>query len=400
MINIYTQEMEVSLDNVQTLFESGEYEQGALLVENFLKLNPENLNAKKLKLNIALELNKIKSDRKTEEALYYIDKNDLNTAYKLLEEAVRLNPGNEKAYNIFIRIKEVVVIELDSVIEEKEAAVVISKEESTKETAGVSSVETTGETSTQTVKGTSSETTVNIDTSTDSGKPDALSKSDNNTDVSQLEENKSIFNIYIPLNLMFSNSNLLADVSSFLVFGGIGVESNYSPPVLNNFSWLNVSYNTELLALSGDKRVQYTIHDISASFALRFLLFPGLRDTYTEIYPGIGYSIFILNNTQSEGLYYFETLYSPKIGIKIKDPIIKRFTDKDLAENLMFRFSLDYSFILMPDDAISLLDIGLGADYSFSDTLGIFLNNKLFIHTADIVTETFNRVDIGLKVNF
>lgn len=385
--SVYTQEITVSLANVQILFESGEYEQGALLVDEYLELNPEDLNAKKLKRNILLELDKIESVKKTEEALFYIEGNDLNTAYKLLEDAVRLNPDNEKAFDVFIRLKEVVVIEKDSIIEEEEAALVVSEDESTEETFLVSS----GESSKFTVKEASSETSVKADLS-----PDSVS----NADISQLEEIKSIFKIYIPLNLMFSNSNFLSDVQSSLVLGGLGVNLNYSPPVLNNFSWLNISYNTELIKLSGDDRVQYSLHDISVSFALRFLLFPGLRESYTEIYPGIGYSLFILNNTQDEGLYYFETLYSPKIGIRIKDPVIKRFTEKDYAEKLMFRFSLDYSFIVMPNDTISLLDIGLGADYSLSETMGIFFNNKIFIHTAEIATETFNRVDIGLILNF
>jgi tetratricopeptide (TPR) repeat protein len=386
-----------SLSEIQALFDDGQFSEAQNLIEAYLSENPGDRDAQRLQNNIEQELNKIESAALTEEAVFQIEETNFNQAYILLEQAVLLDPDNERALDLFVRLQEVVDLEEVSRLEEAQA----SADNQVQDQSSANNESTTSDD--QTVEDSQAATTNQADSAP---ADDSIAS----TDSEELKEEpasdtpRPVWNdhikTYVPLNLTFSGSDVVEGVSSFLLLGGTGLSFEYSPGFLDNLIWLILSYDGDFFTAIGDDRVSYTMHDIVAKVGAQLKLFPQDEVVVAELLGVIGYNLFLLNNSADEGLYYFNLLYSPTFGFTVRDHILARFFEGDLYRKLKFKFSFELSFIPIPDDTIWMNDFYFGAEYKISDFLSVYLGDKLFINSASNVTEIFNRIGIGAALSF
>ena len=390
LVTIYSEDSDVS-QSIKELINKGEYDEALLLTDEYLLTNNNDIEIKRLRIEVVKQINILESKRLTEESFYYIDINDFPSAFKLIEDAVRLDPDNKSAFDLYLRLQEVAIVEEDSVIEEEK----IVEQERIIEEEKIREAKKAEE---------KAQEEIIEKESKDAKETQVVEIADSTTkssEVSSLKEKdiaNNFINFHIPVSAVFSDSNASEDISSNLILGGSGIKLEYSPPFMRNLLWFSGAYSADFYTLSGDDRVSYIIHDIALSAAARISLFPGPNNTITELFLRAGYSYFRLDNSEDEGLYFFTSIYSPTAGILIKEPILNRFFDNNIIKNFLFRFSADLWLVPIDDDRIILTDFEFGIDYTITNMIGVFVNNKFSMNVSKDANEWFYRLGIGALI--
>jgi hypothetical protein len=88
-------------------------------------------------------------------------------------------------------------------------------------------------------------------------------------------------------------------------------------------------------------------------------------------------------------------VYTPVFGFTARDYLIGRFTEHPVFSTLLFRLDSDFSFLPNSSDNMFVTKIHFRIDYYFNDRMGVYLADRLTLHSAGGTTETFNWIDIG-----
>jgi hypothetical protein len=401
---------EVSLEEIQALIDAEEFENAIEALDTFIDNNPNDLQAKRLRRTAQAAINQEQSARLTEEALFLVEEGNFEESYLLLEQALRLDPNNSDALNLFTNLQEVVDTEKLSQLEEQRAAEAAAiaalptdqqsdsqQENQTTDQTGTTSTQTDGETNTTTDSSSSDAQTPSTD-QRDSGETGTVTDEDSSTEGST-EQTGSIFDgtdklfVQVPLGILISGTDLVQGLETGLVLGNLGVGVTFSPGLLGNFLEFFASYDIAPFTLSGDERVSYTIHKIQVQAMANLYLFP-IADKAFVISPRAGFQYFNLNNSAESGFYYFTEFYAPIFGVRLMDPVFARFIEADGLSNLGLGLSLDFAVIPAETSTLNIWNFAFFVEWEIVEGFALSLNNELALHTDGSVSDTFYNLEL------
>ncbi len=324
---------------------------GALAELNaILKKEPDNLEARKLQNNIVHEMNKKESEKLTELALIEIDKKNFDNAQEFLKQAIKKDPDNKKARDLFLAIEEVKRAEgvkpgSEQIITSREQ---VGREEKPKQEQGTHD------------------------------------------------------NFFITLSPYFasSGSNAVSGIDSGVTHLGVKAEAVYYFNLLGGLLGLSLDYSGTFLKLSGLDEINIIIHKADAFARFRIHLFE--TDSFrTELGVKAGYRLYYLQNIESRGAYNFTLLYGPAFGIFFSDPVLARFINNDFLKNCGIEG--EAGLLLIPGEGnqawIFNLDFYLGIYYRMGSFCYCFGYSYYGI-MREALSETSHAILVGVRYYF
>lgn len=366
-----------TVDSARDRYEAGDYTGAAEELRAVLESEPDNIDALRLLDDVQRAEKQKKAQVLVEKALIEINNRNFKQASAYCEQAILLDPENERARELYLTIHEVDQIEKQSEAEqiarEKEAAREAQEEEKTGPT-----VEDTG------VEGVAGVSGPEVTT----GEP--------KPSMEQPEYDRAL--IKIATAYSFANSDNLDFINSKISHFGGRFDGRYYFDFLDRKLGVSLDYIGYYIKTSGDDSINFSVHRTNASARYRMSFFE--RDG-SKLTAGVrlNYHIFLLQNRESEGAYNFTRIYGPSIGVFIDDPVLYRFIKRNFFKNVGFEGEMNYLFLIGTGSPPRSPEWYLGSYYTLKRyQFGIGFRSYS-LRTSDI-KETYRDIELSAGYRF
>jgi hypothetical protein len=291
-----------------------------------------------------------------------LDKHHFDSAFKLVQKAIKLNPSNEKAKNMYMNLSEFISIPQNNVPQKQKI-----KEKK------------------------------NIDKKVSETTDIYKNKPAKPAEEKKPEESGKGF-IQFGLLCSFGKSDYLDYINSAVVMGGGRAEGGYLFPLKDYQIGFSADYSLYPLKIKGDSNIDFMIHKFNAFLCGQQSFFP---DNNRSLILGIrgGYHLFLLNNKKNEGVYYFRQAASAAAGFYVSDPLFRRFIKNDS----IMPFGIEASFTVIPlikkgDNALAM-EYSIAGTYTAS-TLEFLLGWRMYQISNGQVHERFSDIEFATRYLF
>jgi hypothetical protein len=350
-----------SLESAQEKFENQEYDAAEEEVTAVLEADSENIEARKLLMQIEQIKKKEKAVALTEIAILEINDLNFEEAFKLLKEAIFLDPSNEQARELYISLIEIYEIEqvsIEEVVQMAQPEIL----ETTEQTEGEELL------------------------------PDIQTPADEVT----VKPRSRLF-IKMAPTFTFARSNALDYINSNVSMLGFKLDSRFYFLFQRRLG-LSLDYSGNFIKTTGDDNIDFLVHRLNVSTRFRLFLFETPNSRLTAG-ARLGYHMFYLQNQLSEGAYNFKALYGPSYGIFLSDPVIYRFVKTNFFQNLGFEGQADV--LILPgqgeESILSTIEFYLGAFYNLRQ-FNLGLGYRQYRIMQQQIAESYH--DIELSVGY
>jgi hypothetical protein len=230
------------------------------------------------------------SEQLTIQAQDELNRHNFDSAMRLIRDAIRLNPSNEKAKGLYVNLREFVLVRQPKTVQGKDVKKqndVISDNKISATAVPVKKEE-----------------------------PEKTEK--------KIQEHSGSGYIELGLQYTFGKSNYLDYINSSIQMIGGRAEGGYFFSKSGTSLGFSADYSWSPLKVAGNSNIDITIHKVDVFLCGRTSFF-GIDDQSLVAGVRAGYHYFLLQNNKSEGVFYFRQVNGPVVGLFLSDPLFYRF---------------------------------------------------------------------------
>lgn len=279
----------------------------------------------------------------------------------MLQQAVILDPSNDLARDLYVSVVEVSQIEEISDQGNSVALLgpgITSRTRPMEEPAGASEMGSVGdapptdaetpapdpgeELPPRTAEDTAVESDAQADPASEGSRRDF--RPDRQTGMVAAAGQGSSLELSVGPEFTLARSNAVPDVDSDVSLAGVRAKMLYVPGFQARRFGAALDYSGGVLKTSGEERIVFRLHRLSATALIRWKLTPG---TSGELVVGArgGYDLLLMENLEDSGAYNFTQLYGPSAGVFISDPVLFRLIDRPFLESVRLNAGADLQYL-------------------------------------------------------
>jgi hypothetical protein len=269
----------------------------------------------------------------TEQAIKELDAHNFKNAYQLIMEAVKLDPSNETAKNLYVNLNELIELPghaLPNYVKER-GIPAVGKERVIVDKNAAGPVVYTGK--------------------------EKYSLTESEFPMKSMS--------YLKLGLMYSmgESNFLNYVDSDVRLLGLRAEAGHYFNQTEGRLGLSADYTGYFVKIQGDQRIDFTVHRLNAFLLNRNNFFPCEAGSLIIGFRA-GYHYYMLQNKTKEGAYYFKELNGPALGVFFSEPLFFRLWENETLKSIGLEGGLNCVPMLWMNNPVMALEYNVAFTYN------------------------------------
>lgn len=278
-------------------------------------------------------------------------------AYKLLEQAIILDPSNDEAKDIYVKLSEMAG-ELS--------------EESSSQTVPVKKIR-------QKKKKSFKEAEQVITT----------------------EQPESSGELYLKGGFIYTygRSNFIPEINSNVQMPGVNIELIYYTGFSDGRLGFSSDYRVNPLITNGDSQIDFMLHRANLFILYREKFFETSDNNVLILGVRTGYHYFMLQNKKDQGAYYFTGAFCPAAGFFISDPVFSRIFPNSFVSEFGIEAGADYMPVYQESKLVNIYDYRIAITYRF-EIAEISIGWKSYNFNNGNIRESFSDIELTALYKF